>query len=418
MHDLESFFLTLLVAAGLLLAALAGAPLARRLGLPGPAAFLAVGIAAGLSGISPLEGVSTLWLEQIAVILLYGILFQGGLETGFAAFKRAARPILLLGLPGTALTAAALALIGHGLLGFSWELAFLVGIALAPTDPAAVYAALRGQRSQRRARTILEGESGFNDPVGISLMVVAVAAVGSEGASWDDGAIRLVQELGIGLVGGLVGAGLLVLGIRATPHLEEGFQALAVLLGAVGVGAATATLHGSGFLAVYVAGLLVADEWARQDGRHHAVPQAFAAASEAVLFAVLGAAFATVATATHVWQGIVLALVLAIVVRPFVATPMLLGSGLHSRQQVLVWWGGLKGAVPLLLAGYPALDAIDGALDVQGIVLAATAASIGVQGATLGWVARWATGRGGPDEIRPLRPQVLSQTAPRGYDQG
>ncbi len=391
MHALEDFFPTLIVAAGLLLAALVGAPLARRLGLPGPAAFLAVGIAAGLSGISPIEDVSTLRLEQVGAILLYGILFQGGLETGYGAFRRSARPILLLGLPGTAATAGVLAVIGHGLLGFSWEIAFLVGIALAPTDPAAVYSALRGQR-ETRARTVLEGESGFNDPVGISLMVVAVAALGSEGSSAGEGALRLVQELGIGLAGGLVGAGLLVVGIRATPHLEQGFQSVAVVLGAVGVGAATATLHGSGFLAVYVAGLLVADEWARQDGRQHAVPEAFAAASEAILFALLGAAFAAVTTGEHVWQGVVLALVLALAVRPLVATPLLLGSGLGRRVQVLVWWGGLKGAVPLLLAGYPALEALDGALSVQGIVLAATAASIVVQGATLGRVARWATG--------------------------
>ena len=365
MHALEDFFPTLIVAAGLLLAALVGAPLARRLGLPGPAAFLAVGIAAGLSGISPIEDVSTLRLEQVGAILLYGILFQGGLETGYGAFRRSARPILLLGLPGTAATAGVLAVIGHGLLGFSWEIAFLVGIALAPTDPAAVYSALRGQR-ETRARTVLEGESGFNDPVGISLMVVAVAALGSEGSSAGEGALRLVQELGIGLAGGLVGAGLLVVGIRATPHLEQGFQSVAVVLGAVGVGAATATLHGSGFLAVYVAGLLVADEWARQDGRQHAVPEAFAAASEAILFALLGAAFAAVTTGEHVWQGVVLALVLALAVRPLVATPLLLGSGLGRREQVLVWWGGLKGAVPLLLAGYPALEALDGALTRAG----------------------------------------------------
>ena len=313
-----------------------------------------------------------------------------------------------------------LAVIGHGLLGFSWEIAFLVGIALAPTDPAAVYSALRGQR-ETRARTVLEGESGFNDPVGISLMVVAVAALGSEGSSAGEGALRLVQELGIGLAGGLVGAGLLVLGIRATPHLEQGFQSVAVVLGAVGVGAATATLHGSGFLAVYVAGLLVADEWARQDGRQHAVPQAFAAASEAILFALLGAAFAAVTTGEHVWQGIVLALVLALAVRPLVATPLLLGSGLGRREQVLVWWGGLKGAVPLLLAGYPALEALDGALSVQGVVLAATAASIVVQGATLG--ASRAVGderagrmRSGPyDRQRPRRTVV---TASPGFARG
>jgi cell volume regulation protein A len=391
MHAFEDFFPTLLTAAGLLLAALAGAPLARRLGLPGPAAFLAVGIAAGLAGLSPIEGVSTRALEEVGTILLFGILFQGGLETGYRAFRRSARSILLLGLPGTAATAGGLAVIGHGLLGFDWEIAFVIGIALAPTDPAAVYSALRGRRVESRARTILEGESGFNDPVGLSLMVVAVAAIGSEGSSAGSAVVRLVEQLGIGVAGGIVGAGLLTLGIRSTLRLEEGFQSVAVVAGAVCIGAATTALHGSGFLAVYLAGLLAADEWAGQDGRRHAVPQAFAAAGEAMLFAVLGAAFATVATTEHVWQGVVLALVLAVTVRPAVAIPLLVGSGLDRRERLLVCWGGLKGAVPLLLAGFAALEALDGALDVQGIVLIATAASIAVQGATLGRVARWAT---------------------------
>ena len=111
-------------------------------------------------------------------------------------------------------------------------------------------------------------------------------------------------------------------------------------------------MSGSGFLAVYVAGLLVADEWARQDGRQHAVPEAFAAASEAILFALLGAAFAAVTTGEHVWQD-VLALVLALAVRPLVATPLLLGSGLGRREQVLVWWGALKGSEPIPLDGHP-----------------------------------------------------------------
>jgi cell volume regulation protein A len=391
MHALGDFSLILLVAAGLLVAALALAPVARRVGLPGPAAFLAVGIVAGLGGISPIEGVSTLALEEISAILLFGILFQGGLETGFGAFRRSARPILLLGLPGTAATAGGLAVVGHGLLGFSWETAMLIGIALAPTDPAAVYSALRGQRAGTRARTVLEGESGFNDPVGISLMMVAVATVGSDGASAGEAVVELVEQLGVGIAGGLVGARLLVLGIRRTPHLEEGFRSVAVVAGAIGIGAATATLNGSGFLAVYLAGLLVADEWAGQDGRQHAVPQAFAAAGEAILFAMLGAAYTTVTGSEQVWQGIAVALLLTVAVRPLVAFPLLAGSDLDGRGRVLVCWGGLKGAVPLLLAGFPALEGLEGAPEVQAVVLVATAASIVLQGATLGRMVRWAT---------------------------
>ena len=387
MAALTDFFPKLLVVAGLLLAALAAAPLAQRLRLPGPAAFLAVGIVAGLTGIAPTEDLSPVTLEQIGAVALYAILFQGGLATGFRAWRRSARPILLLGLPGTAATAGALALFAHFLLGLGWPLAFLIGIALAPTDPAAVYAVLRGQQGAPRARTILEGESGLNDPVGISLMVVAVAILSADNGSYSEGAVRLVKELGIGLAGGIAGGVLLIAALRATPHLEEGLQSVAILGGAVLVGAATATLHGSGFLAVYLSGLLVADRWAKQDGRHHAVPESISAAAEPVLFGLLGASFAPLVGPGDIGRGLALTVLTAFAIRPVLAAACLAGTRLQPAERVLVSWGGLKGAVPLLLAAYPALDSLKGAETAQAVVLVATAASIVVQGATLALVA-------------------------------
>ena len=399
MTEFADFFPKLFALTGLLLVALAAAPLARRLGLPGPAAFLAVGLVAGLLGVSPTENLSAVTLEQIGAVALYAILFQGALDTGFRAWRRSATPIVLLGLPGTAATAGALAVVGHFLLGLDWPLAALIGIALAPTDPAAVYAVLRGQATETRSRTILEGESGFNDPVGISLMVVAVTMLGSEGATVGEGAVRLAEELGIGLAGGVVGGFALIAALRATPSLEEGIQSVAILIGAVFVGAGTATLHGSGFLAVYVAGLLLADAWAAQDGRHHAVPAASAGAAETVLFALLGAAFAPVVGFDDVARGLAFTLATAFLVRPAVAAACLLGSGLGRTERMLVSWGGLKGAVPLLLAAYPALEGLEGAETTQAVVLVATAASIVVQGATLSVVAGWVP----PPALEPSR---------------
>ena len=387
MDQLADFFPALLVVAVFLLAAVALAPLASAVGLPGPAAFLAAGIIAGLLGAVPTDELGAAPLEEIGAIALYAVLFQGGLATGFRAWRSCARPIVLLGLPGTAATAAAIAAFAHVALGFDWALAAFIGIALAPTDPAAVYAALRGGASRSRARTVLEGESGFNDPVGISLMVVAVALVAEPDAGIGDGVLRFIEELLIGLAGGAIGAALLGVLIVATPQLEEGLQAFAVLLGAVIVGAATATLHGSGFLAVYIAGLLVADRWSRQDGRHHAVPEAAAGIAEVTLFGLLGASFAPLVGATAVWQGVVVTLVTVFAVRPVVAAICLARSGLAGSERVLVSWGGLKGAVPLLLAAYPALEQLDEATATMATVLVATAASILVQGATLHRVA-------------------------------
>lgn len=388
MDAFSDFFPQLLLLAALLGAALALAPVARRLHLPGPVAFLAVGIGAGLAGIDLIEQLTPLGLEQIGAVALYAILFQGGLSTGFTAWRRCARPIVLLGLPGTAATAAGLAAFGHFVLGLHWALAILIGVALAPTDPAAVYATLRGGAERSDARTVLEGESGFNDPVGISFMVVAVTALGPDGATAGEGVIRLLEELGIGLAGGLAGAGALIVLLRLTPRLEEALQAAAILVGAVVIGAGTASLHGSGFLAVYIAGLLLADRWADQDGRHHAVPESVAAAAEPILFGLLGAAFAPLVGAEAIWQGVVITMATVFLVRPLVAVACLAGSGLGRAERLLVSWGGLKGAVPLLLAAYPALEGLSETESVAAIVLVATVASVIAQGASLQLVAR------------------------------
>lgn len=159
------------------------------------------------------------------------------------------------------------------------------------------------------------------------------------------------------------------------------------------LGSVTATLHGSGFLAVYIAGLLLSDAWARQDGTQHVVPEALSAIAEPLLFATLGAAFAPLVGLDHIGYGIFLMVVTVFLVRPLVASACLIGSDLQAADRALVSWGGLKGAVPLLLAAYPALEHFDEAGTVAATVLVTTAASLLVQGGTLPLVADRA-GRG------------------------
>ena len=388
MHEYVDFFPELALAAALLLAALAAAPLFERIRLPSPAAFLAVGIAAGLLEIAPTADLSVVRLEQVGAVALFVILFQGGLSTGFGAARAAARPILSLAIVGTAATACGLAVVAHFALGLDWSIALLVAVALAPTDPAAVYAVLRGRSGSERARTILEGESGFNDPAAIALMVAVTSAVAAGHSSYGHAVVRFAEELGIGLAAGIAGGLALLWALRATRHLDEGVQGVVVVLGAVLLGALTATLHGSGFLAVYIAGLLLSDAWARQDGTQHAIPEALSSVAEPLVFVTLGAAFAPLIGLGDIGRGIVLTLVTVFALRrPLVASACLIGSRLDASDRALVSWGGLKGAVPLLLAGYPALDDLGGADTVAAIVLVATAASLVVQGGTLPFVA-------------------------------
>jgi cell volume regulation protein A len=393
MSEYADFFPQVALAVALLLTALAAAPFFERIRLPGPAAFLAVGIVAGLLGVAPTGDLPVVTLEQIGAVALFVILFQGGLGTGFGAARAAARPILALGLFGTIATAGGLVLVSHYLLGLDWPVSLLVAVALAPTDPAAVYAVLRGRSGSERARTVLEGESGFNDPSGIALMVAVTAAVATAHSSYAHSVLRFVEEIAIGFGAGLTGGALLLVGLRLTRHVEDGVQAAVVVLGAVLLGAVTASLHGSGFLAVYIAGLLLSDAWGRQDGTQHAVPEALAGIAEPLLFATLGTAFAPLVGLDHVAYGIALTVATVFIVRPIVATLCLIGSDLHPIDKALVSWGGLKGAVPLLLAAYPALEHFEEADSVAGIVLVATAASLLVQGGTLPLVADKASER-------------------------
>lgn len=387
MPEYAAFFPKLALAVALLLTAFAAVPLFRRIRLPSPAAFLAVGVAAGVAGVAPTGELPLVTLEQTGAVALFLILFQGGLATGFGAARAAARPILVLGLFGTAATAAGLALAARFVLGLDWPVALLIAVALAPTDPAAVYAVLRGRSGAGRARTVLEGESGFNDPAGIALMVAVTAAVAGEHSSYGDATLRFVHELALGSAAGAAGGLALLAVLRAARPAPSGVQAVVVILGALLLGAVTATLHGSGFLAVYVAGLVLSDAWAGQDRSEQAVPEALSAVAEPLLFATLGAAFASLVGVDELAQGLFLTAVTILVIRPLVASVCLIGSDLPAADRALVSWGGLKGAVPLLLAAYPALEHFGDADTVAAVVLVATAASLVVQGGTLPLVA-------------------------------
>lgn len=387
MADYVHFFPQLAAVTALVVVALAAAPLFELVRLPSPAAFLAVGIGAGLLGVAPTNELPVVRLEQVGAVALFVILFQGGLSTGFSAARAAARPIIALGVLGTVATAAGLAVLARYGLGLDWSVSCLIAVALAPTDPAAVYAVLRGHPGSERSRVVLEGESGFNDPAGIALMVAVMATVAGAGSSYSHSGLQFGEELAIGSAAGVCGGLTLIAALRISQGIDRSVQAVGVVLGAVLLGALTATLHGSGFLAVYVAGLLVSDAWARREGGQ-AVPEALSSVAEPLIFAMLGAAFAPFVGADQIVHGIFLMVVTVFVVRPLVAAVCLVGSGLGRRDRALVSWGGLKGAVPLLLAGYPALENFEGARSIAATVLVATAASLVVQGGTLPFIAR------------------------------
>jgi len=389
--EIADFGAIILAFSAAVFVALLGMRLAERLSVPNAAVFL-VG-AALLAEIVPGAGeaLSIEEVERIAVVGLVIILFDGGLHIGFGRFRRSAGPILALGIAGTFLTAGIVALGARYLLDFSWIEAGLVGAAIAPTDPAVTFSVFGARELRGRAGTILEGEAGTNDPVGIALMIGMI-----ELAREDDGSFWIVAEefaveMSIGLAIGVVGALLLLPIMRHVRLTGPALYPIRVLAGAGIVYGLAAVAGGSGFLAVFVAGVVLGDVAAPRKGEIESFHSSLAGLAEIGAFVALGLSIGAYVEMDDpdVWvHGLVLAVVLAFVARPLAVWPLLSRARLTHGERGFVVWGGLKGAVPILLGALALLAGVEDGSRLYGVVFVVVLFSVIVQGASLPYVAR------------------------------
>jgi potassium/hydrogen antiporter len=380
--DIVEFGRIILFVAGALSLAILLRVVAARVGLPTAALLLVVAavtaeVSDRLAGLLSFEDV-----QRVATLALIAILLDGGMSIGLGRFRTAAVPITILGVLGTFGTAPLVAAAAHYALGFDWTVALLIGAALAPTDPAVTFSVLAGKEVEGRSGTILEGESGFNDPVGIALMIgmIELATHPDEGVThvaWE-----FLRQMGVGLAVGAIAGLVLLQMLRRVPLPDQSLYPLAVLLAAGVVYGVATVSHGSGFLAVFVAGIVIGDaEFPRRvEVRHfHA---ALADLGELAVFVVLGLTIdlGFVFAGALWWQGLVLAALLGFVIRPLVVTPLLLPSKLSRGERLFVMWAGLKGAVPILLASLAVVGGTDQAPEIYGIVFVVVLFSVVVQG--------------------------------------
>jgi cell volume regulation protein A len=327
-------------------------------------------------------------VERVAVVALVVILFNGGLDIGWARLRGAAGPVLSLGLLGTFLTAAAVAGFARWGLGMDWTTAWLVGAAVAPTDPAVMFSVLGRREIAGRSGTILEGEAGVNDPAGIALMLGVL-----ELATHDGSLVTVIREFGVGMVvgtvGGVIGGKLLILVLRRLRLPSESMYPVLALMGAGLVYAVTSLAHGSGFLAVFMAGLLLGQGRVPYKGEVERFQGALASFAELVVFVVLGLTVRLGDLDVRDWlEGLALALVLAVVVRPLVVGATVSWFSVSNRERAFIAWSGLKGAVPILLAAFAVLQGLDAAHRVYGLVFIVVLASVAIQGTLVPEVAR------------------------------
>jgi potassium/hydrogen antiporter len=343
--------------------------------IPAPAIFLVV--AALASDLVPSVAPSFSTVEVVVSVALVVILFDGGADIGWRRFRVAAVPIGSLGVAGTFATAGLITGFAHAVLGTSWLTSGLLGAAIAPTDPAVVFSVLGGHSIRGRARTILEGESGANDPVGIALMLGLI-----ELATHDDASFWIVVrvfavQMAVGLAVGLAG------GMLERRLHRAGWLRTIVLVALVYL--AADRLHGSGFLAVFVMGLAVGDIEAPSQPLQDRV----ASVAEVVAFVALGLTVQISGISLGRWgQGLVLAAFLALVARPLIAGALLLPVRLGRGERLFVIWAGLKGAVPILLAAFAVTHHVSDSARIYETVFVVVLASVVVQGGTIPAAAR------------------------------
>ena len=364
----------------------------ERLGVPVALIFLVVGVVAGSEGIGGIAFEDYEFTFRVGTTALVLILFDGGLNTPIPAVRAVAWPAGVLATIGVVGTAAAVAGIAWAL-GLDPQLALLVGAVVSSTDAAAVFAMLRGSgiSLKRRVGTTLEAESGLNDPMAVILTAFVTTYVLSGAAlpSWWRVAGEMAAQLGIGVAAGiLVGrlARMLVNRIRLPAGGLYPVLTLSFALFAYGV----ATLgFGSGFLAVYVAGMVLGDGQLPYRRSLLRVHDALAWLSQIVMFLLLGLLVFPSRLVEVAGTGLLLALAIAVVARPVVVVLCLLPFRFKPREVGYISWVGLRGAVPIILATYPILAGVPGGGRLFDLVFFIVVVNAFIPGATVAAVTRW-----------------------------
>ncbi len=394
MDDMVAFGITIAVVSAAAVLAVLSNRLSERIRIPAPAFFL-VG-AAVVADIAPdLRNVPILTDQRIVTVALILILFDGGMHIGWERFRPAAGAVVWIGVAGTAVTAAGVAAAAHLLCDFGWRSALLLGTALAPTDPAVVFSVLGRREISGRSGTILEGESGANDPVGIALMVSLLGATGGGWHAVGHGTVEFLLQMVVGAAFGVLGG----VGLRwamtriALPNSAlYPVQTIALACLLYGV---TAIAHGSGFLAVFLAGILVGDLRAPYKREIEHFASGLSSLAEIVVFTVLGltVSLTAVRQTGQLWTGLALAALLVLVVRPLLVGVLTLPLDLARGERAFVLWAGLKGAVPILLGTFVLDSATADRARIYGVVFVVVLVSVVVQGGLVTTFARLANVR-------------------------
>lgn len=378
------------VASLLIFASIMTSTLSARLGVPLLLFFLGVGMLAGEEGILGIEFAEYNLANFIGQAALACILLDGGLRTSMRSFRVGLKPAVTLASLGVLVTVLVTGIFATWLLDVDWRLGVLMAAIVGSTDAAAVFSLLRngGVKLNDRVQATLEIESGANDPLAI-LLVTAMIALNLDPTSQGIGDIifMLISQIGIGLVLGLL-AGWALSKMLPKVHLADGMYAILILSAGLIVFGITNLLGGSGFLAVYLAGVVIGNTKVRATEHVLRVMDSFAWLSQAVLFVVLGLLVQPSSILEVIHYSLLIFIFLLFVARPIAVFSSLLPFRFGIREIGFISWVGLRGAVPITLAIIPVTMAVPGADLAFNITFGVVILSLLVQGATIPLMSR------------------------------
>jgi cell volume regulation protein A len=389
MESLDTVSIGILLGALLVLAGILSSLLAMRFGAPLLLVFLAIGILAGEGGLGAIKFHDVHTTYVVGSIALALILFDGGLRTRFATFRSVLWPSAALATAGVLITAALTAPVAKFALDMSWIEALLVGAVVASTDAAAVFFLLhaRGLRLRPRVAATIEVESASNDPFAVLLTILLIEFLSTGDRSWQHVAVVLAEQAIPGTAIGLLGGRLIVFVLNRF-GLAQGLHAPFVTTSALVLFGLASTLHASGFLAVYLAGLVVGN---RSTRAHNAIVVFLDAATwlaQIAMFVLLGLLVLPELLIESLWPALAVAFTLMLLARPLAVFLCLTPFRFPWREKAFISWIGLRGAVGIFLASIPLLVGLPNAHRYFDIAFVVVLMSLLIQGWTIGFAAR------------------------------
>jgi potassium/hydrogen antiporter len=361
-----------------------------NLGVPSLVLFLIIGMLAGSDGPGKIYFDNYFVAQYAGILSLIFILFSGGLGTKWSEVKSIKFSAISLSTIGVVITAGAIGFVIHYVTGLKLHQGLLIGAIISSTDAAAVFSVIRGSKTgiKGNIKPLLELESGTNDPVAIMLTLILIEYSLSNEVTVLSTVIFLLMQLVIGLASGFIFGKLISLYINKFKFSHPGFYPVFLISSSVLVYAVTVSVHGSGMLAVYVSGVILANSEFVQKKSLIRFIDGLAMLGQIVMFLTLGLLVYPTRLYTVIGEGLIVSGFLIFFARPIGVFISLIFSKFSFKEKSFISWVGLRGAVPIILATFPLTAGLDIGHYIFNLVFFITLTSALIQGWSIPFAAK------------------------------